>query len=108
MELPSGHYIPAGVKLGKPSGAPGFRQSAYGSDVIRFKTEGWLQRPGESEDAYIDQKKRIEQSSLTFGYGSRVCIGKNIANMTIYKAVATIVGLFEFELVGNPTPFQVM
>ncbi|KIM95857.1 hypothetical protein OIDMADRAFT_132823 [Oidiodendron maius Zn] len=107
LELPSGHYIPAGVRVGTPSGAPGFRQSVYGSDVTEFMPERWVQRPGESEDAYINRKKRMEQSNLTFGYGSRACIGKNIANMTIYKVVATIVGLFEFELVRKPAPFQV-
>jgi cytochrome P450 len=49
----------------------------------------------------------MEQSDLTFGYGSRACIGRNIANMEIYKVVATMVGLFEFELVGVSAPFQV-
>jgi cytochrome P450 len=107
LTLPSGHRIPAGTKIGMPSGAPGFRESVYGSDVAEFKPERWLQRPGESEDAYSNRRKGMEQSDFTFGYGSRTCIGRNIANMEIYKVVATMVGLFEFELVGIPSFFQV-
>ena len=107
LTLPTSHHIPAGVKIGIPGGAPGFREFVFGSDVAEFKPERWLQRPDESEDEYAGRRKNMEQSDLTFGYGSRACIGRNIANMEIYKVVATMVGIFKFELVGTSAFFQV-
>jgi cytochrome P450 len=35
---------------------------------------------------------------LTFGNGSRICVGRNLALLEIYKVVATLVRRFEIEL----------
>jgi len=60
----------------------------YGEDVDCFRPERWL-------DATEEQLKAMERSSLAFGAGSRVCIGKNISMMvsTRNPAVNTNMGL---------------
>lgn len=48
----------------------------YGEDADEFRPERWLK-------ADMEQLKEMEGSSLAFGAGSRVCIGKNISLMVM-------------------------
>jgi cytochrome P450 len=40
----------------------------------------------------------MNAADLTFGAGSRVCIGRNLGMMEVYKVVATLVSRYEIEL----------
>jgi hypothetical protein len=52
-------------------------------------------------------QEKLELYDILFGYGSRGCIGKSIANIEIDKVVATLASLSEFELARTPIPFKV-
>ena len=41
----------------------------------------------------------MNDADLTFGAGSRMCSGRHIANVEMYKTVATLVTRYRFELV---------
>lgn len=42
----------------------------------------------------------MERHILQFGYGPRICIGKHITNVEMYKLLPTILRDFEFEGMG--------
>lgn len=69
-----GKFIPEGYVVGMNPWVIGRDKRVYGEDADEFRPERWL-------DADPEQLKEMERSSLAFGAGSRVCIGKNISMM---------------------------
>jgi hypothetical protein len=69
------------------------RQAVLGMDAPKFKPERLSRQKDESGADFAACRKSVELYDILFGYGSRGYIGKNIANMEIYKAVAAPVSL---------------
>lgn len=99
LPLPDGSIVPPGTTVGINPYVVGRNKSIWGSDADSFRPERWLCGDGESEDEYRGRLRIFNASDLAFGGGSRVCIGRNLANMEVYKIVATLVGRFEISLV---------
>lgn len=95
LKLPDGRHVPAEVNVGCSSGMVNRAVSVYGSDADSFRPERWLVGKNESADAYEQRRKLMDRTELSFGQGSRACIGKNIALMEIYKAVAAMIYAFK-------------
>lgn len=66
-------------------------RSNFGDDATKFSPERWL----ESHEKTLE----LDRNFLTFGMGSRTCIGKNISLMEIQKTVPELIRRFEFEMV---------
>lgn len=64
-------YLPPGTKVGMSAWTLHMSKEAYGEDAAEFRPERWLG----------DDRKELEKYNLTFGMGSRVCLGKNISMM---------------------------
>jgi cytochrome P450 len=75
--------LPAGIKVGIPSHGLSGRKDVLGDDADEFKPERWMRRQGESGDAFAKRRLAMERCDMTFGHGSRACIGKNIATLEL-------------------------
>ncbi|KAE8147819.1 cytochrome P450 [Aspergillus avenaceus] len=99
LTLPTGQYIPQGCIVGMNPYVVARNRSIWGEDAEVFRPERWLRDPRESEDEYQARLRLMNASDLAFGAGSRVCIGKNLGMLEVYKVMATLVSRFEIELV---------
>jgi len=99
LQLPNGVRIPPRVNIGSPAGAINQDSRVFGTDSELYKPERWMQGEKETFDAYQERRKLMERTDLSFGHGSRTCIGKNIALMEMFKAVATLVGQFKVRAI---------
>lgn len=100
LTLPNGQYLPPGCIIGIDPYTLGRNPSVWGEDVEVFRPERWLRddRHSESEDDYQSRLRFMKNSDLTFGAGSRICIGKNLALVQVYKVVATLVARYDISL----------
>ena len=76
LDLPNGMHIPPNTDIGSPAGAINQDARVLGPDGDQYIPERWIQRKDETTEAYLGRRKLIEQTDLTFGQGSRNCIGK--------------------------------
>ncbi|KIX00582.1 uncharacterized protein Z518_09647 [Rhinocladiella mackenziei CBS 650.93] len=106
LQLPNGTHIPPRINIGSPAGAINQDIRVFGDDAEVYKPERWMQG-NESLETFQQRRNLMERTELSFGQGSRTCIGKNIAILEMFKAVATLMGQFTFEPAGTPKKDQV-
>jgi cytochrome P450 len=95
FELPNGVHLPPNVDVGCPMGAVNQDPVIFGDDADTYRPERWMQPAHEDDAAYIERRKTMEKTELTFGLGSRSCVGKNIAFLEFFKVVATLLAQFK-------------
>ncbi|KAK4463171.1 Pisatin demethylase [Cladorrhinum samala] len=98
LALPDGSVVPPGTKVGMNPYIAGRNKAVYGPDADEFRPERWMQSDGEDDEAYKERLRRIAASDLSFGGGSRICLGRNLALMEVYKFLATMVNRYDMEL----------
>jgi len=108
LRLPSGHNLPAGTNVAMNSAPISNRADIYGADAADFSPVRWMRQEGESDSQFEERRLGMERASLTFGHGSRSCIGKNVVQLEVFKVWATLVGRFKFAAVGQPRPHHVV
>ncbi|KAJ2990781.1 hypothetical protein NUW58_g2782 [Xylaria curta] len=108
LNLPDGRCIPAGTAVGVNPYVLGRNKKVWGHDADEFRPERWLQEERESDTEYHERIKLFNAADLSFGGGARVCIGRHIANMEVYKVVATLISNFEIELVDPKREWEVV
>lgn len=98
--LPNGDYLPEGTVVGMNPYITGRNKSVYGEDAEEFRPERWLrdEAAGESEAAFQVRLIRMNKADLSFGAGSRVCIGKHIGLFQTYKILVTLISKYDIEL----------
>lgn len=101
LTLPDGRFVPAGTALGFTAYVMHRNKAIWGEDAEHFRPERWLRANGESDEAYAQRMRLYHDSDLSFGAGSRKCIGMNLGMLEVYKTVATLVAMFDFELVNQ-------
>jgi cytochrome P450 len=95
------HHLPKGLYAGISSRAMNRSKEIFGEDADDFMPKRWLPSSSNSEES-IKEKNRL---LITFGMGSRVYIGQNIALVEIYKFTAQFVRHFELELINKDKPW---
>ncbi|KAK2732461.1 hypothetical protein FQN57_002627 [Myotisia sp. PD_48] len=101
LVLPDGRIVPSGTIVGMNAHALGRHQGIFGENADFFDPTRWLQRAGENAADFKARYSRMKQCSLTFGAGSRGCLGKHVSYLEIYKLVPSLVQAFQMSLV-NP------
>ncbi|EXJ66233.1 uncharacterized protein A1O5_10849 [Cladophialophora psammophila CBS 110553] len=94
----AGVAFPAGATVGVNPWVAHYNEEVFGHDADKFRPERWL-----SDRETVQE---LERNLLTFGQGSRTCIGKNISLMEISKLVPTFLSRFEIELVNSSGKWQ--
>lgn len=91
MEL-FGKYVPEGFEVTGNSRIVNRDPKIYGEDADEFKPERWLN---------AEKAKEYNRYSLTFGFGPRVCLGREIVYMELYKAPLLFFRTFKPTLLDN-------
>ncbi|KAM0335135.1 hypothetical protein ACHAQA_000175 [Verticillium albo-atrum] len=108
LVLPNGQgFVPPGTGVGINPYVANRNKDIWGKDADEYKPERWLKYDGETEEAFRERLRKFNAADLTFGGGSRVCIGRNLANLEVYKIVATLIQRYEIELVDPSREWKV-
>ncbi|KAF5967706.1 cytochrome P450 monooxygenase [Fusarium bulbicola] len=84
----AGQYFPEGTVVGINAWVAHANTKVFGHDAHVFRPERWLDYP--------ELVKEREAYFMTFGQGSRTCLGNNISLMELAKAIPQIVRHFDF------------
>ncbi|KAK4147374.1 Pisatin demethylase [Dichotomopilus funicola] len=98
LTLPDGSVVPAGQMVGMNPYIVGRNTDVFGKDAEEFNPDRWLRGDAESEEAHKERMQRWGQSLLAFGGGYRICLGRNLSMMEVYKVVPTLMATFDIEL----------
>ncbi|OCK74442.1 cytochrome P450 [Lepidopterella palustris CBS 459.81] len=95
-----GRFFPGGTRVGISPYVVGRDRKLYGEDANVFRPERWLEC---SKEKCIE----MENGSLGFSQGARVCIGRHIALMEICKVFPALMRHFRFELARPEKVFRI-
>jgi cytochrome P450 len=99
LTLPDGRCVPAGCIVGINPYIVGRNRSVWGDDADVFRPERWERdKTRETEQEYQERLRLMNDADLTFGGGSRVCIGKNLGLLEVYKVLATLISRYNIAL----------
>ncbi|TID14100.1 pisatin demethylase / cytochrome P450 monooxygenase [Venturia nashicola] len=109
----SGYTLPNGIKLsqgtivGMNPWTLNFDEEIWGPEPDSFKPDRWLK--GESEETEIFEKRLavMKHNDFSFSYGPRVCLGRHIATLEIWKVMPTMLGLLDMEFVHPEREWKV-
>ena len=83
-----GEYLPAGTIVGTAAWTIHRYKPTFGEDINVFRPERWL-------EVQPAQRAEMEKYLCPFGFGSRLCIGREIGLFEVYKMGATLLNRYE-------------
>ncbi|KIJ64875.1 hypothetical protein HYDPIDRAFT_89456 [Hydnomerulius pinastri MD-312] len=82
-----GYFIPKGTLCLANIWAINRDPDVYGPDAREFNPDRYLDEKGQLLPAVLDTQ---DESHSSFGYGRRICVGRHVANSTMFIDLATI------------------
>ncbi|KAI9737355.1 MAG: hypothetical protein M1834_009509 [Cirrosporium novae-zelandiae] len=98
LSLPDGRFIQPGTIVGINPWVVAKDKNIYGEDPDSYVPERWLKADGESDKEFEQRLRKMQNADLTFGQGSRICVGKNLALMEVWKVVSTLFSVYDINL----------
>ncbi|KAL8366283.1 hypothetical protein RB595_004856 [Gaeumannomyces hyphopodioides] len=100
LTLPDGRFIPADARVAMDPSVIMKNEPIFGpEDVMEFHPKRWLRRDGESDDDFdARSRKMVSTLDFVFGYGKRMCTGRYLAWMEIFKFLATMYSVYDIKL----------
>jgi cytochrome P450 len=98
LTLPDGRVIPKGTIVGVNPYVVHRNEDVFGQKPDAFEPERWLRRETENEVAFEQRLGRMMRCNLTFGSGKRICIGRHVSSLEIYKMIATLFYLYDVRI----------
>ncbi|KAE8423593.1 cytochrome P450 [Aspergillus pseudocaelatus] len=95
-----GVHLQAGTIVGVNPAVMHLDQSVFGEDAAEFRPERWI----DSDEVRV---KMMDRHLMTFGYGSRTCIGKNISIMEMGKLIPQLVRHFDIKWASDSSEWRV-
>ncbi|TEA13252.1 Cytochrome P450 monooxygenase gsfF [Colletotrichum sidae] len=95
MQL-GGKHVPEGTEVTCNPWLVHRDEAIFGPDVEDFRPERWL----ESEE----RTKQMLKYNMGFGYGARVCLGRDLAMMELFKAPLQFFRTFKPEILNKEQP----
>ncbi|PLB36518.1 cytochrome P450 [Aspergillus candidus] len=86
-----GNYFRGGTVLGVNAWVLHKDKKVFGEDAASWRPGRWVQ-------ASESERKEMERALFAFGGGSRVCLGRNISYLEMYKVIPELLTRFKFEL----------
>ncbi|OAK94200.1 cytochrome P450 [Phaeosphaeriaceae sp. SRC1lsM3a] len=102
LTLSDGTILPPGTIVGVNPWVIHYKEDIFGAKTNEFRPERWLKGDGESEEKYESRMRGMREADMAFGGGNRICLGKPLALVEVYKVVATVFARFDIEL-EDPT-----
>ena len=97
--LPDGRFIPGGTNIGINPAVTNRNTDIFGEDAEQFNPDRWLKKDGETEVVFENRHRKMKEvADFVFGGGNRVCMGKYLAMLEIYKLIATLYSLFDVSI----------
>ena len=98
LTLSNGTTLPPGTVVGVNPWVIHYKEDVYGEKPYEFRPERWMRSESEDVAVYEDRIRKMKDADMAFGGGNRVCIGKPLALVEVYKVVATVFGKYQVSL----------
>ncbi|KAM5353477.1 hypothetical protein ACJ41O_000127 [Fusarium nematophilum] len=99
----AGHYIPSSATISMSPIAQNRDKSVFGADADEWKPSRWIV----GKEVTEAEVREMDKYNVTFGYGSRTCIGRNLALVEIFKFIADFVRRYDAKFTNERKPFTI-
>lgn len=95
LALRDGRVIAPGTIVGMNQWVVSRDKEVYGDDADVFRPERWLRGDNETIVAYEARLKMMKEGDLVFGGGNRICTGRHMAAIEMFKVTATLFSRYD-------------